>query len=118
MIEPRRRETNAASLSFGQQRLWFLDQLVPENPFYNLPGAYRVRGELDIGALRESLNAVVSRHETLRTTFTEVDGDAVQVIAPSVAVDLPVELLEGSQARSDERGLRISPARRHCGPSI
>jgi amino acid adenylation domain-containing protein len=94
IIEPRRRETNAAPLSFGQQRLWFLDHLVPENPFYNLPGAYRVRGELDIGDLRESLNAVVSRHETLRTTFTEVDGDAVQVIAPSMAVDLPVESLE------------------------
>ena len=63
-----------APLSFVQQRLWFLDQLEPGNPVYNLVWAVRARGELDVTALEQSVACVVARHEALRTSFASVDG--------------------------------------------
>jgi amino acid adenylation domain-containing protein len=81
---------DALPLSFAQQRLWFLDQLVPENPFYNLPAAVRLRGQLNVMALHRSLNEIVRRHEALRTTFVAQDGRAVQVIAPASSVAFAV----------------------------
>ncbi|MBI4747841.1 MAG: amino acid adenylation domain-containing protein [Acidobacteria bacterium] len=69
-------------LSFAQQRLWFLDQLEPDSPMYNMPGVLRLSGPLDVEALAQSLNEIISRHEALRTTFAQVDGQPVQVIAP------------------------------------
>jgi Condensation domain len=82
---PRRRSaaTRTFPASFAQQRLWFLDQLEPGNPFYNDAAAVRLSGALDLAALRQSLAAVVRRHEALRTTFAAQDGDPVQVIAPA-----------------------------------
>ncbi|AUX21618.1 hypothetical protein SOCEGT47_021040 [Sorangium cellulosum] len=67
-----------APLSFAQQRLWFLDQLEPENATYNVPAALRLRGPLDVPALARAITWVVRRHEVLRTTFQAVDGRAVQ----------------------------------------
>ncbi|PYX84613.1 MAG: non-ribosomal peptide synthetase, partial [Acidobacteria bacterium] len=84
---PRRGEL---PLSFAQQRLWFLDQLQPDNPFYNISRGLRLRGALDVNALEQALNEIVRRHEVLRTTFATVDDHPVQVIAPSLRVDLPV----------------------------
>src|SRR6266542_2212419 len=66
---PRDSIRGVAPLSFAQQRLWFLDQLAPGNPFYNMPRAYRIRGALRPDILRRALSAIVSRHEALRTTF-------------------------------------------------
>jgi amino acid adenylation domain-containing protein len=60
--------------SFAQERLWFLDQLEPGNPFYNMAAAFRIRGELAVAALSRSFDALVERHEILRTTFEEIDG--------------------------------------------
>ena len=77
-------------LSFAQQRLWFLDQLVPENPFYNMPAAVQLQGHLNLKALQQAINAIVQRHETLRTTFATVDGQPTQIIAPSLSLHLPV----------------------------
>ena len=77
-------------LSFAQQRLWFLDQLVPENPFYNMPAAVQLQGHLNLKAFQQAFNAIVQRHETLRTTFTQVDGQPTQVIAPNLNLHLPV----------------------------
>ncbi|HEV2733862.1 MAG TPA: condensation domain-containing protein, partial [Longimicrobiaceae bacterium] len=77
-------------LSFAQQRLWIVDRLAPGGSAYNLPHALRLRGPLDAAALRASLDALVERHETLRTTFAEQDGAPVQVIHPPAAVPLPV----------------------------
>ena len=77
--------------SFAQQRLWFLDQLEPGNPFYNLPGALRLEGDLCVTALRQTLGEVTRRHESLRTTFAVQDGEPMQVVSPPAAgVDLPV----------------------------
>jgi amino acid adenylation domain-containing protein len=77
--------------SFAQQRLWFLDQLVPGNAFYNVDNAiYMTMGPDDVPVLERSLNEIVRRHETLRTTFKAVDGEPWQVIASSLQLALPV----------------------------
>jgi len=80
-INPAGRE-RPLPLSYAQQRLWFIDQLEPGSPFYNIPSAVRLRGSLDIAALEQSLNEIVRRHETLRSSFASIDGQPMQVIAP------------------------------------
>jgi amino acid adenylation domain-containing protein/non-ribosomal peptide synthase protein (TIGR01720 family) len=79
------------ALSFAQERLWFLDRLAPGRATYNLPAlAFRMRGTLDGTVLRRTLDELARRHESLRTTFPEVDGRPVQVIAPPGPVPLPL----------------------------
>ncbi|MEW5928157.1 MAG: non-ribosomal peptide synthase/polyketide synthase [Gemmatimonadota bacterium] len=94
-------------LSFAQQRLWLVDRLEPGSSAYNMPVALRLRGALDLGALRASLDALVRRHETLRTVFTEREGRPVQVIHPPAPVPLPVlelgGLRDGAREREAER---------------
>lgn len=92
-ITPISRE-DAIPLSFAQQRLWFLDQLVPENPFYNMPAAVRLSGHLNVEALERSFNEIVQRHETLRTHFVKVDGQPIQVIAPKLSLSIGVRDLQ------------------------
>ncbi|MFB2922991.1 amino acid adenylation domain-containing protein [Aerosakkonema funiforme] len=77
-------------LSFAQQRLWFLDRLVPNNPFYNVPAAVRLTGSLNLEALSQTFNEIVRRHEALRTTFVTIEGQPVQVINPALKVSLPI----------------------------
>ena len=77
-------------LSFAQQRLWVLDQLEPNNPLYNIPRTLRIKGDLNLSALEESLNEIVRRHEGQRTTFATRNGQPVQIIAPSLKISLPV----------------------------
>src|ERR1051325_5365117 len=78
-IEQTSRE-RALPLSFAQQRLWFLEQLDPGNPIYNIASALRLHGQLNVDALERTLNEIVRRHESLRTAFREEHGIAVQVI--------------------------------------
>lgn len=85
-------------LSFAQQRLWFLCQLAPENPFYNVPAAIRLSGDLNLTALEHSFNEIVRRHEALRTSFTEVNGQPVQVIVPFLHLPLLVTDLQSVPA--------------------
>ncbi|HKX27100.1 MAG TPA: amino acid adenylation domain-containing protein [Blastocatellia bacterium] len=67
-------------LSFAQQRLWFLDQLVPNNPLYNCPRAVRLEGELNLEVLERVINEIVRRHEVLRTRIETEEGVPMQVI--------------------------------------
>jgi amino acid adenylation domain-containing protein len=101
-------------LSFAQQRLWFLQQLEPESPFYNVPVAVRLSGRLDASALAGALAQVVRRHATLRTRFLAVEGRPVQEIADRAAPDLPVLDLSGlpqPAARTEAQRLARSEPR-------
>jgi len=73
-------------LSFAQQRLWFIQQLEPESAAYNIPRAVRLRGELEINALGQSLGEVVRRHEALRTRIVSRGGQPIQVIDEAAEV--------------------------------
>ena len=77
-------------LSFAQEQLWLLYQLNPDTPVYNEPLTIRLTGWIDVTALEQSLNAVIRRHEVLRTTFSTVNGQPVQVIHPAATLKLPV----------------------------
>ena len=101
---------NAFPLSFAQQRLWFLDRFDPGASTYNISGLLEMTGPLDVPALRAALAAVVQRHEILRSTFLEVRGNPVQVIAPEPSVDLLMADLSGLP-----ESLRETEARRLSG---
>ena len=94
-------------LSLTQQRLWFLDQLEPGNPAFNISTAVRLCGSLDVRALERSINEIVRRHEALRTTFATVDGQPILVIASSLTIVLPVvdlqELPESERSAQAQR---------------
>jgi amino acid adenylation domain-containing protein len=82
-------------VSFAQQRLWFLEQLDPGSSTYNLPFAIRVTGTPNLDALRRALHAIVERHEPLRTSFRDVDGEATAVVDTAPApIEVPVVSLE------------------------
>jgi amino acid adenylation domain-containing protein len=81
---------DAAPLSFGQLRLWFLEQLHPGMSSYNIAGAVRLRGPLRLASLREAIAALVARHASLRTTIAVRDGEPQQVVGPAGSIDLPV----------------------------
>ncbi|MBA2923139.1 non-ribosomal peptide synthetase [Pseudomonas sp. P7] len=73
-------------LSYSQQRMWFLWQMEPDSPAYNVGGMARLRGVLDVGRFEAALQALIMRHETLRTTFPSVDGVAYQKVSPQTGV--------------------------------
>ena len=88
--EPARGE---GALSFAQERLWFLDQLHPDSPVYNISRALRLTGRLDADALERAVNEIVRRHEILRATFPSVNGKPVQTAAAELPIALqPIEL--------------------------
>ncbi|GHO79997.1 hypothetical protein KSD_77680 [Ktedonobacter sp. SOSP1-85] len=88
-LEPRR-QTDDIPLSFAQQRLWFLEQLQPDTALYSIPTAIRLQGRLEIQALHQSLQEMIRRHETLRTTFHVRYDQPVQIIAPTQEAYLPL----------------------------
>jgi aspartate racemase len=103
-------------LSFAQERLWFLDQWDPGAATYNLPWPMRMVGRLDVGALRAGLNAVIQRHEALRTSFPAVDGLPTQVIAPRLEIGLPlVDLQALPAALREPTALRLLTAAARVG---
>ncbi len=87
---PQETEVFIFPTSFAQQRLWFLDQLAPGNPFYNVSAALRLTGSLNLAALQQAFNQIVDRHETLRTTFIIIEGQPVQAISPTLTIPLTV----------------------------
>jgi amino acid adenylation domain-containing protein/thioester reductase-like protein len=82
-------------LSYGQETFWFIDQLEPGSPVFNIDAAIRLRGPLNRKAVEDALHAVVRRHEALRTTFRARDGRLAAVIAPPARLPLPVRDLTG-----------------------
>jgi amino acid adenylation domain-containing protein len=92
---PRRGESGPAPLSFSQLRLWFLDQLVPDSGAYNIPGALRLDGDLDVPLLARSLDETLRRHEALRTRFLAEDGVPFQIAEPFAPRPLPLVDLAG-----------------------
>nr|WP_318297865.1 non-ribosomal peptide synthetase [Pseudomonas cichorii] len=100
----------ALPLSFAQQRLWFLARLEGDNPAYHIPAGLRLRGELDANALQSSLDMIVARHESLRTTFVQLPGqDAEQRIAPSdIGFELRLQTLEGQPATEQSLALLVA----------
>ena len=112
-------------LSFGQERLWFLDQSRPGLSTYNNPIALRLTGQLSVSALEASVNEIVRRHEVLRTSFVVVDEQPTQVIAPKLEFKLPVIDLSGVadiERETETRRLVTQEAQRPfdlgCGPLI
>lgn len=87
---PRRADDGPAPLSFAQQRMWFYAQLEPDRPTYNIPISVTLTGPLNIAALEDSLNAIVQRHAVLRTRFTTVGDEPIQIIAPTLHIPLTV----------------------------
>ncbi len=95
-----------APLSFAQQRLWFLDQMEPDSPFYNMASAVRISGALRVDILERVFNEIVRRHEALRTIFASADGQPVQIIAPVLHIDIGVEYLSSLPAPEREADAR------------
>ena len=117
--------TGALPLSFAQQRLWFIDQLEPGSPLYNMPVALRVEGPLDPRVLALCLGEIERRHETLRTVFAARDGAPVQVILPPEPFLLPVVDLSGlPEDAAEALALRlvgeeaVRPFDLGCGPLL
>ncbi len=107
-IQPRPRTEDRffeAPLSFAQQRLWFLDRLEPGSARYHIPGALRLGGCFDAAAFHAAFEAVVERHETLRTIIVEAQGEPRQHIAARSATALPLIDLSGLPANGRETHL-------------
>ncbi|PSB11067.1 non-ribosomal peptide synthetase [Pleurocapsa sp. CCALA 161] len=104
-IQPFSRTGNIP-LSFAQQRLWFLDRLEPGNPFYNQPSAWRLTGELQVAVLEQSLREIIRRHEILRTTFTTVTAQTIQIIKSEVDFQLSVIDLTNLSPTQKEREVK------------
>ena len=92
-------------LSYAQQRLWFLMQVMPGNTSYNIPLALRLRGELNVEALKRSIREIVRRHEVLRTRFETVEGKPRQIIEGEIELDLEVKELKGGEGVEREEEL-------------
>jgi amino acid adenylation domain-containing protein len=91
-------------LSYAQQRLWFIQQMEPEQVSYNLPGAARIRGHLDLDALQKAFQEITRRHESLRTRFVSIQGEPRQIIDQEPRLELPlIDLTSLSQTDAAEQ---------------
>ena len=105
-----------APLSLAQERLWFLDQLDSGAPVYNISRAMRLRGRLDTGALAKALNAIVQRHEILRTRFQSGIGGPVQQALPRLSLNVPVVDLSGISGATRDAALQHTLAKQASVP--
>jgi hypothetical protein len=105
---PYRGDATSFPLSFSQQRLWFVEELESDDAGYNICYAVRLRGALDIPLLLGAMNAVVKRHEALRTVFVQEEEMPVQKIEPARPLDIPVVALDGLRGdRREETARRL-----------
>ena len=101
-----RGEDGPAPLSFAQERLLLIDRLQPGLTAYNISTGLRIRGALDVDALRRALAEIVRRHETLRTRLVIIDGTALQVVDADAALDIPLADLSAVPADARNSALR------------
>jgi non-ribosomal peptide synthetase component F/thioesterase domain-containing protein/acyl carrier protein len=105
----RRPSNEPARPSFGQEQLWIHSQLVTDLVIYNEPVTVRRTGALNVAALKQSLNEIIRRHEAWRTNFAIQDGQLVQVINPSVDLELPfVDLSSLEESAREPEALRLA----------
>jgi amino acid adenylation domain-containing protein len=103
---PAEAEVYVFPASPAQRRLWFLEQLDPGSPLYNVSAALRISGALDVAAFERALVEVVRRHESLRTTFREVEGEPMQLVHPELSVRLELKELRALEAGEREHQWR------------
>ncbi|WP_242046405.1 MULTISPECIES: non-ribosomal peptide synthetase [Calothrix] len=101
--------TSTYPLSFAQQGLWFINQLTPNTPTYNIPIVINLQGCVNLTVLQDSLNEIIRRHEVLRTSFTVIDEQPVQVINQAVPLTLAVEDLRSlSESERTQQAQRLA----------
>ncbi|MGB8508003.1 MAG: condensation domain-containing protein, partial [Pyrinomonadaceae bacterium] len=100
-----RGEAGPPPLSFAQQRLWFMDSLELSDTLHIVAEAMRLTGRLQVGALAQSVNEIVRRHEVLRTQIRKEHGEPVQVVLPRLMIESPVVDLSGVSSASEREGL-------------
>jgi amino acid adenylation domain-containing protein len=101
-------------LSFAQERLWFMEQLEPGQPFNNIPVVLRLEGALNVGALEKSVSEIVRRHKTLRTIFNAGGGQPAAIVAPATEIKIPVvdlSPLPDAEREQQARELMLETAR-------
>lgn len=103
---PVRADTNDTPLSLAQERLWFLHQLETESTAYNIPRAFRLKGKVDTDKLKSAFNQLITRHESLRTTFVSNDGNPTLKIHDSVTIELPVNDLSSLSGAAQDEALK------------
>ncbi len=113
------------TLSSSQERIWFMEQLAPGEPVYNIPTAVRMKGKLNLDLLTKSINEIISRHETLRTIVKTVDGQPIAEILPELRIAIAEEDISSHDAsdRNEEANRLVSQLARepfdlHQGPLI
>ncbi len=106
---PRRAPDASLRLSFAQERLWFLDHLMPGSPVFNVPTAVRLSRPLDIGILQRCVNEIVSRHEVFRTSFDTIDGQPTPVISSGAAATIEIiDLTSLDESMRETESLRLT----------
>ncbi|MFF4772560.1 amino acid adenylation domain-containing protein [Microtetraspora fusca] len=100
---PRRQGTDPVRLSYAQERVWLMDRLAGELPLFNLVIAGRVRMDVDLAEMRRRLAEIVARHDAMRMSVAEIDGEPVMRIAPAVPVEIPLVDLSRADPAAAER---------------
>jgi amino acid adenylation domain-containing protein len=103
-------------LSYGQQRLWFIDQLQGKSSEYNIVDALHLRGPLDCAALQRSINMIIARHEVMRTHFVEKNGTPVQIIESELLIPILVDDLSGAGEMDRQKLIQrtVQQESKHC----
>jgi thioesterase domain-containing protein len=120
-IKPSDGEVFVFPATVGQQGFWYLDQLDPGNPAYNIAVRFRLEGPLQHAALIRAMNEIVRRHESLRTVIIEIDGYPVQMMNPSLSIPVPIIDLRdvpASERHSRSEVLTVEEARRRFDVAV
>ena len=112
----RRERSERLPLSYAQQGLWFLYCLEGRMSGYNMQEALRLKGALDIAALKDAVNELVKRHESLRTRFDEADGESFQIVEPHLSISLPIDDLSDLNESDREQAVIAALRRESEGP--